>query len=200
MLDVLKPNWDHLPLEPKKPSVPPSSFELKARRAWLNIRPEFTYYDDRDKMQRDQARLDMRQLERDEAWARRAQREQEKVATRQDRARSDKPVPTSHGHPRVVRSNTLPAKSPVQIKPPTHHRPTPVRSPSHPVVVYTLPAPGKPGSSGRVPQPTARAYRPGPPPQPVRSGSLPAPKPKAAPQAVRSYTLPAAVTLAGRKH
>ncbi|KAG8929244.1 hypothetical protein FRC01_004646 [Tulasnella sp. 417] len=67
MLDFLKASWDHLP---KPPRLPPSLFSLKARRAWLNVRPEFSYGDERDKIQRRNTRRDQKELERDEAWAR----------------------------------------------------------------------------------------------------------------------------------
>ncbi|KAG9051480.1 hypothetical protein FS837_006656 [Tulasnella sp. UAMH 9824] len=67
MLDFLKASWDHLP---KPPRLPPSLFSLKARRAWLNVRPEFSYGDERDKIQRRNTRRAQKELERDEAWAR----------------------------------------------------------------------------------------------------------------------------------
>lgn len=52
---------------------------LRTRRAWLAMRPKFNYGDHRDKVQREQERAAKRQLERDEAWARREKRKQERA-------------------------------------------------------------------------------------------------------------------------
>lgn len=59
--------------------MPPSFMALRTRRAWLAMRPKFSYGDHRDKVQREQERSSKRRLERDEAWARREKRKQEQA-------------------------------------------------------------------------------------------------------------------------
>jgi len=83
MLKFLKATWDHLPPLPKKPSLPPSLLALKSRKAWLAMRPKFTYGDERDKIQRDQERRARRQLARDEAWVKYEKKKQERLEQKQ---------------------------------------------------------------------------------------------------------------------
>jgi len=83
MLGFLKATWDHLPPLPQKPRLPPSLLALKSRKAWLAMRPKFTYGDERDKIQRDQERRARRQLARDEAWVKYEKKKQERLKQKQ---------------------------------------------------------------------------------------------------------------------
>jgi len=84
MLDFLAPSWDHLP-KILKPRLPPSLVNLKARRLWLHLRPQFKFGDERDKVQRRASVRAKRQLERDEAWARREQLRKERAEAKEQK-------------------------------------------------------------------------------------------------------------------
>ncbi|KAG9016050.1 hypothetical protein FRB90_003713 [Tulasnella sp. 427] len=172
MLELLKASWDHLP---KPPKLPPSLFSLKARRAWLGIRPEFTYGDHRDKLQRQNTRRAQRQLERDEAWAKSHKKKQAraekkaKAAVQKAAAAKAKKAQKSGFKPLAEsKQANVPSRSQSMRTPPTVNgwaalqvsaapvstakRPTVVRSPSAPVprtapkqVVAAAPRAGRPG-------------------------------------------------------
>ncbi|KAG8863777.1 hypothetical protein FRB96_007614 [Tulasnella sp. 330] len=76
----LKASWDHLP---KPPRLPPSLFSLKTRKAWLALQPTFTYGDERDKIQKENARRAKKQLARDEAWVKHEKKKQERLRKRE---------------------------------------------------------------------------------------------------------------------
>jgi len=81
--ELLEANWDHLPPPPQPPKQPPSKLQLAIRKAMLAIRPEFTYGDHRDKLQRQETKRAKRHIERDEAWAKKMELRAQHRAARQ---------------------------------------------------------------------------------------------------------------------
>ncbi|KAG8956820.1 hypothetical protein FRC04_000298 [Tulasnella sp. 424] len=179
MLGFLKASWDHLP---KPPRLPPSLFSLKARRAWLNVRPEFTYGDERDKLQRQNTRRAQKQLAKDEAWARahkkrqaRADKKAKAAVQKAANARAKKAQKSGFKPLAESKQANLPSRSQSMRTPATVNgwaalqvsatpattskRPGVVRSPSAPVP-RTAPKPVASGHGSRPGRPGMPAPRP----------------------------------------
>jgi len=180
MIDALKATWDHLP---KRPRLPPSLFSLKTRKAWLNVKPTFTYGDERDKIQRENDRKAKKQLARDEAWAlhekKRKQRERErekKRAEREAKREELKKAKAAQVKSKPVRAATTPTTTkamPPKVRIPVRSATAPARARSpqstRPRVVYTVPAPK---ANGR-PVVVQTAQRSRTVPQPRRQATVP---------------------------
>jgi len=181
MIDTLKATWDHLP---KAPRLPPSLFSLKTRKAWLTVKPTFTYGDERDKIQRENARKDKKRLARDEAWAlhekKRKQREKERERKKAEReakreelkkAKAAQQVKSKPVRSATTTSTTTRPAPKVRIPVRSATAPARARSPqsTRPRVVYTIPAPQ---ASGR-PVVVQTAQRSRTVPQPKRQATAP---------------------------
>jgi len=219
MLDFMKATWDHLPPLPKKPRLPPSLMKLRARKAWLSLKPEFEYGDERDQIQRKMSVKAKRELVRDEAWAKayaKRQKKMDKAKAKQEKGfkilgdskkanqpskptrAATAPAPTAAVKPKPVRAATVPAPG-VQpkvvqgwsaLQQQPGARPMVHRSPSAPKVIYPTPVRSQPRSKPGMPQVAHRAH------VPMRSASHPVPRKAAvaAPKVTvaRAQTLPTA--------
>lgn len=211
MIDLLQATWDHLP---KKPRLPPSLFSLKTRKAWLNVKPTFTYGDERDKIQRDNARKAKRQLARDEAWAlrekKRKEREKERERKRAEREAKREELRKARAaqvKSKPVKAATTSSKATPKVRIPVRSATAPARAKSpqstRPRVVYTVPAPK---AARPVVIQTVQRSRSVPQPKPTRQATAPVPRKVAvqpwgpistatqrpgAPPVVRSQTYPA---------
>lgn len=183
MIDALKASWDHLP---KKPRLPPSLFSLKSRKVWLNVKPTFTYGDERDKLQRENARRAKKELARDEAWILREKKRKERERER-ERKKAEREAKREELRKAKAAGKAL--KSPVKTKPtmttraipkvrvPTRSASMPTRAKSPqarptPRVVYTLPT-TKPTAAAR---PVQRSQTVPARPKATRQATVPAPR------------------------
>jgi len=221
MIESLKASWDHLP---KRPRLPPSLFTLKGRKAWMSIKPTFTYGDERDKIQRENARRAKKQLARDEAWAihekKRKERQKErerKMAEREAKREELKKAKAAKVKAAAAKTATTKAMPTAQVPKRSATMPSRTTRSAQPLqarprVVYTIPAPqpGKPTvqRSRTMPQPSSI-----PRVQPTRQATAPvtrrvvvqarSPVPTTqrpgAPGMVRSKTLPSPQTAPRRR-
>jgi len=178
MIDLLKASWDHLP---KKPRLPPSLFSLKTRKVWLDVKPTFSYGDERDKIQRENDRKAKKQLARDEAWVlrekKRKEREKEREKRRAEReAKREELVKAKAAKAKSLPVKTTSTKAMPKVRIPTRSATAPARakSPQHtrPRVVYTIPV----QQAGKPAVQTVQRSRTVPQPRPTRQATAPVPQ------------------------
>jgi len=153
---------------------------------WLDVKPTFTYGDERDKLQRENARRAKKELARDEAWIlrekKRKERERERERLKAEREAKREALKKAKAAGKALKSPiktkpTMTAKVIPKVRVPTRSASMPTRSKSPqarptPRVVYTLPT-TKPTAVAR---PVQRSQTVPARPKVTRQATVPAPR------------------------